>query len=86
MLDQTALAEFKTSLAGELIQPGEKGYDEARQVYNGMIDRRPRLIRAVPTPPTLSPRSILAVRTACSLRCAVAGITQAAWAFVMMAS
>jgi FAD/FMN-containing dehydrogenase len=38
------LAEFKLSLAGELIQPGEKGYDEARQVYNGMIDRRPRLI------------------------------------------
>jgi hypothetical protein len=44
MLDQTALAEFKTSLAGELIEPGENGYDEARQVYNGMIDRRPRLI------------------------------------------
>jgi hypothetical protein len=44
MLDQTALAEFKLSLAGELIQPGEKGHDEARQVYNGMIDRRPRLI------------------------------------------
>jgi FAD/FMN-containing dehydrogenase len=44
MLDQTALAEFKLSLAGELIQPGETGYDEARQVYNGMIDRRPRLI------------------------------------------
>jgi FAD/FMN-containing dehydrogenase len=44
MLDQTALAEFKLSLAGELIQPGETGYNEARQVYNGMIDRRPRLI------------------------------------------
>ena len=44
MLDQTALTEFKLSLAGELIQPGEKGYDEARQVYNGMIERRPRLI------------------------------------------
>ena len=44
MPDQTALAEFKLSLAGELIQPGEKGYDEARQVYNGMIDRRPCLI------------------------------------------
>lgn len=44
MLDQTVLAEFKLSLAGELIQPGEQGYDEARQVYNGMIDRRPRLI------------------------------------------
>jgi hypothetical protein len=44
MLDQTALAELKLSLAGELIQPGETGYDEVRQVYNGMIDRRPRLI------------------------------------------
>jgi FAD/FMN-containing dehydrogenase len=44
MPDQTALAEFKLTLAGELIQPGEKGYDVARQVYNGMIDRRPRLI------------------------------------------
>jgi FAD binding domain len=44
MLDQTVLAEFKLSLAGELIQPGEQGYDEARQAYNGMIDRRPRLI------------------------------------------
>lgn len=44
MPDQTRLAEFKLSLAGELIQPGEKVYDEARKVYNGMIDRRPSLI------------------------------------------
>ena len=47
MLDQTALAEFKLSLAGELIQPGENGYEEARQVYNGMIDRRPAPDRAL---------------------------------------
>lgn len=37
-------AEFKASLAGELIQPGDEDYDEVRRVYNGMIDRRPRLI------------------------------------------
>ncbi len=44
MLDDVALAEFRASLAGQLIQAGDTGYDEARKVYNGMIDRRPRLI------------------------------------------
>lgn len=35
---------FKASLRGELIGPDDEGYDAARQVYNAMIDRRPRLI------------------------------------------
>jgi FAD/FMN-containing dehydrogenase len=38
------LAKFKASLAGNLIQAGDPDYEEARKVYNGMIDRRPRLI------------------------------------------
>ena len=29
---------------GELFRPGDAGYDEARQLYNGMIDKRPALI------------------------------------------
>ncbi|MGI5455777.1 FAD-binding oxidoreductase [Streptomyces sp. CA-249302] len=32
------------SLRGELIRPGEDGYDGARAVYNAMIDRRPGAI------------------------------------------
>ena len=44
MLDQTTIEQFKASLRGELIQPNDAGYDEARKVYNAMIDRRPRLI------------------------------------------
>jgi hypothetical protein len=35
------LNELKTLLRGELIQPTDSGYDAARKVYNGMIDRRP---------------------------------------------
>ena len=36
--------EFRAAFRGELIEPGEAGYDDARAVYNGMIDRHPRLI------------------------------------------
>ena len=32
---------------GVLMRPGDAGYDDARQVFNGMIDRRPALIARV---------------------------------------
>ncbi|MEZ4868576.1 MAG: FAD-binding oxidoreductase [Caldilineaceae bacterium] len=35
---------FQTALRGELILPTADNYDTARQVYNGMIDRRPGAI------------------------------------------
>jgi FAD/FMN-containing dehydrogenase len=35
---------FRAAFRGELIEPGHAGYDDARAVYNGMIDRHPRLI------------------------------------------
>ena len=44
MLSDTIVATFKAQLRGQLIAPGDAQYDEARKVYNGMIDRRPRLI------------------------------------------
>jgi FAD/FMN-containing dehydrogenase len=36
--------EFRAAFRGELIEPGDPGYDDARAVYNGMIDRRPSVI------------------------------------------
>jgi FAD/FMN-containing dehydrogenase len=44
IIDESAVAVFRASLRGELIRPGDVGYEEARQVYNGMIDKRPSFI------------------------------------------
>ncbi|HEX6777707.1 MAG TPA: FAD-dependent oxidoreductase, partial [Ktedonobacterales bacterium] len=35
---------LQANLRGELIQEGDAGYDAARKVYNGMIDKHPLLI------------------------------------------
>ena len=44
MLSEKTIEEFKTSLRGVLIQPHDADYHEVRKLYNGMIDKRPRLI------------------------------------------
>ncbi len=41
---QTTVEDLKGGLRGGLIQPSDDGYDDARKVYNAMIDRRPALI------------------------------------------
>jgi FAD/FMN-containing dehydrogenase len=42
--DETAVAHFQAELHGRLIRPADADYDEARRLYNGMIDKRPALI------------------------------------------
>jgi FAD/FMN-containing dehydrogenase len=43
-MNEATIREFKATLRGELIEPGDTDYDPARTVHNAMIDKRPRLI------------------------------------------
>lgn len=42
--DRVAVGKLESDLRGELIRPDTDGYDEARRIWNGMIDRRPALM------------------------------------------
>jgi FAD/FMN-containing dehydrogenase len=44
ILEEAAVADFAAGLRGPLLRPGDGQYDEARRIWNGMIDRRPALI------------------------------------------
>jgi FAD/FMN-containing dehydrogenase len=43
-LDQPAVHHLRGQFRGALLRPGEEGYDEARRIWNGAIDRYPALI------------------------------------------
>jgi FAD/FMN-containing dehydrogenase len=39
-----AIPRLREQMRGSVVTPDDAGYDEARALYNGMIDKRPRLI------------------------------------------
>lgn len=43
-MEQQAIDTLRENLRGPVIEPTDAEYDEARAVYNGMIDKRPRAI------------------------------------------
>ena len=43
-LTADSISDLKTKLRGRIIAPTDPEYDEARKVYNAMIDKKPRLI------------------------------------------
>ena len=44
MLQPEAIAQFRSQFRGGVIEPEDERFDASRQVYNGMISRKPRLI------------------------------------------
>jgi len=50
-----SIEQLKGAIRGEVIQPQDAAYDAARRVYNGMIDKRPKVIvRAVDVADTIA--------------------------------
>jgi hypothetical protein len=43
-MNHDAVTQLKNVISGEVILPGEAGYDSARAIWNGMFDRKPALI------------------------------------------
>jgi len=43
-IDASAVEALRSRFRGALLRPGEEGYEEARRVWNGAIDRHPALI------------------------------------------
>jgi hypothetical protein len=44
MLEKAAIKELRDSMRGQVLLPGNIGYEDARKIWNGMFDRRPALI------------------------------------------
>lgn len=61
MLSNEAVAQFRAGFRGQAITPGDAAYNDARKVYNGMIDRKPSLIAKCADVADV----MYAVRTAC---------------------
>src|SRR3954452_16861352 len=44
VLDSTALEQLAGSVKGEVVRPGSAGYDDARTVFNAMVDKQPAAV------------------------------------------
>jgi FAD/FMN-containing dehydrogenase len=44
VLEDAVVSQLRASLRGAMLLPGDDEYDEARKVWNGMVDKRPALI------------------------------------------
>jgi hypothetical protein len=50
VLEKSAIKELRDSMRGQVLLPGNIGYEDARKIWNGMFDRHPALIARCAVP------------------------------------
>ena len=75
-----AITELGEGFKGEVIPPEDPGYDDARAVWNGSIDKRPTLSCDQRGPPTSSTRSTTPAPRVCHSLFAAVGTASLATA------
>jgi FAD/FMN-containing dehydrogenase len=63
VIDEAALAAIRDRFEGEVLEDGDAGYDDARALFNAMIDRKPRLIVRAAGPQDVAAAVLLARET-----------------------
>ena len=71
-LSGSSVDSLRSHFRGELLVSGDAGYDEARSLWNGDIDRRPALIARAAASTMLPRRSGSPASTTSRSRCAAA--------------
>jgi hypothetical protein len=66
VIPSTDLTRLRNAIGGELIRPEDLGYDEARKVWNGAIDRRPTATARCAEAAALSRASVSRDSVTCS--------------------
>src|SRR3954469_18284702 len=77
VLDSTAIEQLRGSVKGEVLTPADAGYDEARTVFNAMIDKHPAaIVRCVDPHDVMATVDLARVRAAeVSIRSGGHGVT-----------
>ena len=74
-LKTEAVRTFAAAQRGDVLQAGHPGYDDARALFNAMIDRRPALIVRCEENADVQRALGLRMPIACSSRCGAAATT-----------
>ena len=77
-LDSTLLADLARQVSGSVLGPQDQGYEAARAVHNGLIDRRPAVIVRCRTTNDVIAALALARRVELEVSISGAGVSAAA--------